>query len=117
MISDENDNCIDSCRDGSEYKYEYNGKCYKNCTNGFFIDKNNIAKCKCELNYCLSCSPVALYKNLCNEFNKNYYQIENDTSNLGEYIMCYKEPKGYYLDKNDSLYKKCYETCESCEEK
>ena len=42
--------------------------------------------------------------------------MENDESNIGEYINCYKEqPKGYYLDKSNSLYKKCYYSCETCE--
>ena len=41
--------------------------------------------------------------------NDNFYKIENDPFNIGEYINCYKEPKGYYLDKNELLYKKCYQ--------
>ena len=36
--------------------------------------------------------------------------------NFVEYFHCYKEPlKGYYLDKNESLFKNCYNTCEVCE--
>ena len=54
-------------------------------------------------------------KNLCTECNDNYFQIENDPLNIGDYINCYKNPDGYYLDKNDSLYKKCYYKCETCE--
>ena len=30
-------------------------------------------------------------------------------------MNCYKNPKGYYLDKNDFIYKKCYHRCELCE--
>ena len=42
--------------------------------------------------------------------------MESDPSNLGEYFNCYNEaPYGYYLDKNELLYKKCYYTCETCE--
>ena len=41
--------------------------------------------------------------------------MENDLSNIGEYINCYNKIKGYYLDKKDSLFKKCYDTCEICE--
>ena len=42
--------------------------------------------------------------------------MENDPSNLGEYFNCYNEaPTGYYFDVNESLYKKCYNTCETCE--
>ena len=32
--------------------------------------------------------------------------MENDPSNIGEYINCYKEIYGYYLDKVDLLFKK-----------
>ena len=32
--------------------------------------------------------------------------------NSGEYIYCYKEPDGYYLD--NSLYKECFKTCKKC---
>ena len=55
--------------------------------------------------------PVALEKNLCSKCNINYYPKENDPLNIGEYINCYKNPDGYYLDMNDSLYKKCYSSC------
>ena len=71
--------------------------------------------CKCELDYCLHCPPVPLSKKLCTVCNNNYYPIENDISNIGEYIKCYKDPPGYYLDYKASLYRKCYYTCEKCE--
>ena len=109
-----NNNCIDNCNTINEY--EDTGKCVENCTNGAYIDDNNINKCKCELEKCLSCPPVALKNHLCTKCNNDYYPIENDESNIGEYINCYKEqPKGYYLDKSNSLYKKCYYSCETCE--
>ena len=109
-----NGSCVNSCEDDLQYKYEYNSKCYENCTNGYFIDNKNNTKCKCELEKCLTCPPVALNKNLCTECNTGYYQKENDSSNIGKYINCYKEPKGYYLDRNDNLYKKCYYKCGTC---
>ena len=110
----DNNNCIDNCN--TINNYEDNGKCVDNCPYGAYIDDNNINKCKCELEKCLSCSPVALKNHLCTKCNIGYYPIENDESNIGEYINCYKEqPQGYYLDKNDSLYKKCYYSCEICE--
>ena len=119
-----------------QYKYEYNGKCYENCSKGFLNDdnehinsninnttnidinnnlniiNNNVTKCKCELDECLVCSNVSLNKGLCTECNYNYYPKENDPFNLGEYIKCYKEPEGYYLDNN--LYKQCYYSCKTC---
>ena len=41
--------------------------------------------------------------------------MENDPLNIGDYINCYNEiPQGYYLDKNDLIYRKCYHSCETC---
>ena len=106
--------CIESCDKSEQYQFDYNGKCYENCVNGILKnDNNNLAKiCKCELDKCLLCPQVALDKNLCTKCNINYYPRENDPSNLGEYINCYNESEGYYLDNN--LFKKCYKTCKSC---
>ena len=39
--------------------------------------------------------------------------MENDLTNFGQYINCYKQLKGYYL--NNGLYKKCYDACETCD--
>ena len=58
------------------------------------------------------CSKVSFFFGLCTKCNYNYYEIENDISNIGEYINCYNNPEGYYLDNN--LYKKCYYTCKRC---
>ena len=57
----------------------------------------------------------ALNKNLCNQCNINYYPIENDVLNFEEYFKCYRNPKGFYLDKNELIYKKCYYSCDTCE--
>ena len=109
--------CIKNCFSDDQYKYEYNGNCLKNCTKGFINFSDNFPHhiCKCELEKCLLCPPVALNKNLCIKCNENYYPKQNDPSNIGEYINCYKSPTGYYLDESDSLYKKCYDSCETCE--
>jgi len=114
-IISNNNECVESC--DNIYQYEYNGKCYDSCQKGFLNDNNNnpTKNCKCELDKCLLCPQVALNHDLCTECNIDYYPKENDTSNLGEYINCYKNPEGYYLDNN--LYKKCYETCKTCNKK
>ena len=110
--------CIDYCRNDTSYKFEYNGKCYQNCSNGILND-NGILKCKCELEKCLLCPQVALSKDLCTKCNEdnNYYPKENDSINLGEYINCYNESEGYYLDKIDKIYRKCYYSCKTCKVK
>ena len=105
--------CINSCEDDTTNKYEYNGKCVQTCSKGTLLNEPN--KCKCESEKCLTCPTVALNKKLCTQCNDGYYPMEYDSSNLGEYINCYKEPLGYYLDKSDLIYKKCFYTCETCE--
>jgi surface protein len=113
MINNENGQCINTCND----KKYYNIKCYDDCPSGILLNNDNseIIECKCELEQCLTCPPVPLMKNMCTKCNYNYYEIENDENNIGEYINCYKDPEGYYLDINASLYKKCYYKCKTCE--
>ena len=107
-----NNTCIDNCYNDEMYKYEYNGKCYNICIYGYIND----TACMCELEKCLLCSNVALYYNLCNKCNYNYYPKEDDINNIGEYINCYNYSiDGYYLDKNELIYKKCYISCKTCE--
>ena len=105
-------NCLDNCLDK---QYEYNGKCYSNCSYVYlFID--NYIKCTCQSQQCLTCEIIDLNRELCSKCKNNYYPMENDPSNIGEYFNCYnKEPNGYYLDKDALLFKKCYHTCETCE--
>ena len=108
-ILSNNNTCIDNCYKDSKYIYEYNTICYENCTGGYL--ENNI--CKCELEQCLECPKVALNKSLCTKCNYNYYPIEDDPNNLGEYIKCYINPSGYFL--NENIYKECYHSCETCD--
>ena len=72
--------CNYGCDVNTEYKYEYNGKCYDKCPYGEFIDEYNNTKCKCVLEKCLLCPEEALNKSLCSKCNNknNYYPIEND---------------------------------------
>ena len=121
-INTKNNLCIDDCYIDPEYKYEYNGKCYNNCSFAYILNYNissyNIHKD--ELKNCLSCSNDNFNFGLCIECNDNYYPKENDTNNIGIYINCYDKSilkEGYYFDKNDSLYKKCYDSCQTCEQK
>ena len=95
--------CIYSCENSTQYKYEYNGKCYENCSNGLLYDNNNnkLNICKCELDKCLTCPQVALNKGLCTKCNNNYYPKEDDPLNFGEYINCINEIEYYdYILKN-----------------
>ena len=114
LIDNNNNECIESCEISSQYKYEYNGRCYENCPYGYLYDENNnqMNKCKCELDKCSLCSELSLKNNLCTKCYNNYYPKENDPSNIDEYINCYNNSEGYYLDNN--IFKKCYYTCKTC---
>ena len=97
--------CIESCYKSEQYKYEYNGKCLKNCPNGNLHDDNNniLNICKCELDQCLTCPNVVIKKKLCTKCNDNYYSKQNDPSNLGEYINCYNQTNEEENPKEDAI--------------
>ena len=98
------------------YKYEFNGKYYENCINGNLINNSTIKGCKCDEEECLSCLNISENKRLCLKCNNGYYEIENDNYSITDgYVNCYKNPIGFYLDKNESIYKKCYYSCKECE--
>ena len=97
-------------------------KCYNiDCSDNWGIKQKNIINsvngCECELNGCLSCDNLNLSENkrICKTCNDNFYPLENASLIYENYSECYKEPIGYYLDTNDKLYKKCFDTCETCE--
>ena len=100
--------CIESCNINSLNIFEYNGKCYDNCINGFLDDNNNNFN-----NYCKLC-PNSISNSIkkCSKCTNNYYPKENDPLNIDVNLNCYKDLIGYYLD--DNLYKQCYNTCKTC---
>ena len=97
--------CYDNKNKDILYNYEYEGKYYEKCLNGYLINNSSNISCKCNSAECYSCSNIS---------NNEYYEIEND-NNVNGYIKCYKNPMGYYLDKNIYKYKKCYYRCKECE--
>ena len=96
-------------------------RCYNiDCSDDWKLKKMNIVSkingCECQLDNCLSCPSIEhTNKKLCTQCNQGFYKMENNPSNIDNYSYCYKEPKGYYFDEVEILYKKCYETCETCE--
>ena len=108
-----NETCINNCNLNNEYNKK---KCYEDCTNGYLMNSNSFFNiCKCELDSCLFYSNTELNEELCNKLNYNFYPIQNDIINIEQYINCYKNPDGFYLDKDDLIYKKCFNSCETCE--
>ena len=53
-----------------------------------------------------------MYNNIC------YNKCPEGTLTYEDTNICFNYiKKGYYLDKNDNIYKKCYENCNDCNEK
>ena len=78
------------------------------------LQQLDISICSCKDEKCSLCSNSSLQYDQCISCNDNYYPILSDTSNIYSYINCYQNPEGYYLDINESFYKKCYFSCETC---
>ena len=69
-------------------------------------NKNEIAKCS---NYTIE----SLLQDLCITCIYSYHPKYEDNNNQNSFIKCYKNPEGYFLDK-DNYYKKCYSNCQNC---
>ena len=108
-----NETCIsvDNHDDYKQSTIEYSQIYYESISNEFISISDN----DCNLEKCLICPQMILNNDLCIKCNINFYPMQNDPSNIGEYINCYKELKGYYLDEYEFLFKKCYYKCETCE--
>ena len=98
-------------------------KCYTiDCSDDWKANQKKVInkainECECDFDSCLSCPNLYENISICTNCKIDYYKIENGNSYNGEYFNCYKEINGYYLDKKDSLFKKCYDSCEICETK
>ena len=118
QIINKRDICFDNSYNNILFNYEYHGVYYENCINGNLANNSTIKYCKCSIEdeKCLYCSnnPI-VNNNICIECNHDngYYEKEDDIVN--ENKECYKEPIGYYLDMDVSLYKKCYDSCKTCQ--
>jgi hypothetical protein len=66
--------------------YQYNNICYNKCPMGSLLDNY----------FCLD--------NKCSENNYNSEECLNG------------EPRGYYYDSSDQIYKKCFYSCDTCDE-
>ena len=111
--TDINNNCL-TCNNS---KYLDLGNCVDNCTNGYFLDSDNITKCKCtNNNKCLYCNETSLNDGLCISCNhdEGFYQKSDDEPNNNLFVNCHRNPEGYYLDITNKIYKPCFYTCKTC---
>ena len=93
------------------------GKCIQACPNDDVIDKENINNkiCKHEYLDIFFCTynnhNSNLYKEIyCHEDN-TYIKLDSEFN-----IECYNSPFGFYLDKDDFKFKKCYNSCRICDQ-
>ena len=114
---DENPNCK-ICKNN---KYLDMGNCTSSCNGrGHFThpDYSSQKVCYCSNPKCLYCTKESFsYNDLCVICNtdEGYFPMEIDPNNFGEFINCYQNLSGYYLDTN--IYKPCYSTCKNCDGK
>ena len=69
-----------------------------------------------EIMKCSNYSIESVLDGLCISCSDSFAPKYNDSLNKNNFIGCYKEPKGYYLDNEDKFYKECYQSCETCDE-
>ena len=122
-------NCIECKFNFTFLNYSKNNNCYERCDYHYYFDKNN--KYHCTLNNICpdDYNNLIENKNKCidnckkdeeyiyNFDNKCYEECPNDTYILidDDKNICYNiTPEGYYLDIKNNIYKKCYNTCISC---
>ena len=115
-IVNETNICWDDDDNSILYQYEFNGIYYEDCNEGNLINNTHIKNCRCNYTICKSCPNLPLNDTFCSECNPGYYPIKNDIYSYNDkYFKCYENPKGYYLDNDESKYKKCFITCKTCE--
>ena len=101
------------------YLFGYNAIsiCLKPCSN-YNNKRLNISYDGC-IESCINYGFEYEYKNTCyHECPNETYELYYDNNNniiINNSKECYDTvPIGYYLDKNEKKYKKCYENCKSC---
>ena len=111
--------CIDDSGNDILFKYEYNGQYYENCVDGNLTNDSSLKSCSCDNETCHSCPNISLKESFCNECKTGFYPKEDDYYSFidNRYFKCYKNPLGNFLDRNESLYKNCFDTCKTCEMK
>jgi len=115
---DKSNICWDDNDNNILYKYEFMGIYYEDCNGGILTNSTQIKNCRCNNSICNSCPNLPLNDTFCSECNNGYYQIEKDIYSYNDqYFKCYNNPIGYYLDINESIYKKCFYSCKTCENK
>ena len=92
--------CFEKFIPNTNYPHELNDICYKSIEReGILLTKNNITN---------------NIDNICHICHNNYYPVNINNSNNGEYKYCYPRQDGYYFDNIELIFKKCYDSCKKC---
>jgi len=123
-----NNNCLECKSNLSLYKNIMNiSNCYPTCENNYYFDESN--NFHCNETFPKEYNETLIEKNKCNNDSKNddaykylynntcYKKCPNDTYILeDDNFTCYdKTPEHYYLDLDNKIFKKCYNTCATCD--
>ena len=102
LICSENDNLANF------FQKEKEINCYDTNNNKIL---NEILKCYSNISISVN------NKHICGICGNNFFMKYDYNSNSinDSYINCFDAQNGYYLDKNDYLYKSCYHSCKTCE--
>jgi hypothetical protein len=110
--SDTQHNCL-SCKDGYSNTEDHIANCYSSSTglNGYFYDDSAHMFRKCYFT-CDTCTSFGTStNNQCKTCTKGYYFKSTDPTNCFEGTLTFP---GFYFDNSSSLYKPCFNTCETC---
>ena len=104
-----NTNCYEKCNYYYYFNESNNLQCTEICPENFkkLIKEKNLCIDKCENDDI----HMIEYNNICyNKCPNGTYLLEGDQEK-----KCYNiSPVGYYFDKENEIYKKCYEACNKC---
>ena len=106
-------NCL-ICQDSNTFLYS--GNCLSECPVDFvkyYDAETQRFICTSSKDKCLKYSEESLLLDLCISCNEGYYPKYNDLIIDSNFIACYKDPEGYYLD-SDKKYRPCYFSCKYC---
>ena len=122
-----NNNCSRCKEEFMLYKNNMNiSNCYEKCDYYYYFDELNEYHCNAT---CPEKYKLILNKSKCIDYCENddiykyeynntcYRECPNGTYKLEvDNYICYDEaPEGYYLDRDEQILKKCYETCYTCD--
>ena len=77
------------------------------------LSKLDLTLCNNEIAKCSNYTIESLLQDLCITCINTYYPKYEDNKNQNSFIKCYRNPGGYFLDK-DNYYKKCHLSCNTC---